>query len=109
MSYACDVQRHGADTTDADNQPVPGPLAPHLTAIPCYWPSPKEAGEQIDTVESVVRDQPQVWIPLGVDVTERDVISEVRDEGGSAIASALQVQHVLVKTTHVVVVLERFR
>lgn len=111
MLYRCDIKRPGASSTDGYNQPVPGAFASHLTAEPCTFSRLAEGaeGEQVNDANSVIFDQYELRIRLTADVTERDQVSEVRNDGGTAIGGPYAILHVVRALTHLQLVVERIR
>ena len=108
MTMRCRSHRN-VDSGDKDgiNQPITD-FKPILTSLPCYWQVRNETFIA-DGDKLVAKAVHRMILPLGSDVEEQDVISDIRNRRGRTIKEGqLHIKSVLQREDHLAAVLEEY-
>lgn len=110
MTMRADVERDSGGVDDDWNQPPAAAWAAHITSQPCLFYSKAkrevEGGGRNEKI-AVVEDL-RMSVPLGVDVTERDRVVNVKDRKGTTIfAGPFYIETVQRRRTHLELLLSR--
>jgi hypothetical protein len=106
--HRCVIERNGAGTDAWGDSNSPG-WATHLSAVPCRaWTN--GGTEPVNDERTAVVEDRRISLVIGTDVTERDRIASVTDQGGNTIFEGpMTIEAVLRHTDHLEVLVERVR
>lgn len=106
----CTIQRDAAATDPAWGTPGAPDWQNHLVDVPCR--ARDEGGrepEPVDDTRTAVFLGRRIMVPLGTDVTEADRVSAVTHRGQTVMDGPMGVEAVLVRRTHLELMVERIR